>query len=143
MGKIWAVICIFVVTTLLIGLNAFINKSELEMVQTYQDSYKQRDYVELAESYRFLQFDDDDRHDSNPNDKDSTNSPNSGFTYVPSARPTMTPSQSPSRFPTLHPSLIPTSSPSFIPTNGPSSSPTFFPSGKIGHGITFPEYGPH
>ncbi|GFH46544.1 hypothetical protein CTEN210_03018 [Chaetoceros tenuissimus] len=130
MGKIWAVICIVAVTILLIGLDAFINKSELEMDETYQDSYKKRDYVELAESYRFLQFDDDDRHGSNPNDKDSTNSPNSGFTYVPSDRPTMTPSQSPSHFPTLHPSLIPISSPSFIPTSGPSSSPTFFPSAQ-------------
>ena len=124
MGKIWAVICTFAVTILLIGLDVFINKSELEMDETYRDSYNQRDYTELVDSYRFLQFDDDDRHDNNPDDKDSTNSPNSGFTYVPSARPTMTPSQSPSRFPTLHPSA----SPSRFPTSEPSSLPSFMPS---------------
>lgn len=71
----------------------------------------------LEKFERLLQFDDDDRHDSDHFSRDTSNGPTIlGYSKMPSSKPTSMPSPSP------------TSMPALLPTSSPSAEPSFRPS---------------
>jgi hypothetical protein len=106
----------------IVVFNAILNPTESDQINlaySYSDtslfdaSYNDHSSIGVSELERFLQFDDDDRHNGGPDDQDVTNGPTViGYTKMPSSKPSLEPSPPP----TLKPSLLPTSSPTSEPS---------------------------
>ena len=95
------------------------------------DTFDDTATIGLSEVDRFLQFDDDDRHNEGPNDQDVSNGP-AGLVYtrMPSSQPTHAPSPPPTLVPSSLPSDSPSAAASSIPSILLSSLPSGTPTGK-------------